>query len=74
MYTFNIYLFLIALAVELNNLILNMLYLSKFFYSVNNYLNIKKQKKFNINSFFFKIHFIMNIVKEYIYVNQKIKS
>jgi hypothetical protein len=45
MYTFNIYLFLIALAVELNNLILNMLYLSKFFYSVNNYLKYKKTKK-----------------------------
>lgn len=73
-YTFNIYLFLISLVVELNNLILNILYLNKIFFSINNYLHIKKHKKFNVNSFFFKIHCIMNILKEYIHANQKIRS
>ena len=72
-YTFNIYLFLIALVVELNNIIFNILYLNRFFFKLNNCL-INKNKKFNLTFFFFKINYIVNILKEYIFANQKVKS
>ena len=69
------YIYLLAIAFELNTLVLNMAYLNKFFLNMGNAGLLKNKKlAFNSNIFFFKIRFLSRIFKNFFKINNKIQS